>query len=412
MADIKDKLELLGVMRGEQWRRNLEQLAKERAEGLYEIDKLLPGQAVGEEGIRFYLVRTDYPLDACHGNTQLGAALRALPEHIAVSAADAELAGFDPSKAFFVDTETTGLTGGTGAVAFLVGVGHFLEDRFRLEQCFMRDYDEEEPMLRYLDGLFSNCGAVVSYNGKSFDMPLVATRFIANRIPFKLEGVPHFDLLHVMRRFCKLRLGDCTLGNVERTILNVERHGDVSSELIPQTYFDYLRTRDARPLSRVFYHHAYDILSLVGLTAWVSQSLAAPCGEGFEHVEDRLGLLRLHINQKHYEDAIRHESLRLLALAHKRLKDFEQMGEVLERLVGEFPRDLDARLELAKLHEHRTRNLAEAERLCVEAVDFLEVRMALERGTGIESARLIEFRRRLDRIRRKMGRHGGGGEMD
>jgi len=166
VADVQDKLKTLlnmqGVMSGADFR------------------------AKAEDG--FYLVRSDFPLDTAHGTMTLGSALDAEARHIAVSANDEELQAFDPETAVFVDTETTGLMGGAGTVAFLIGVGYFTDGVFRLDQCFMRDYDDEEPMLRYLNGLFKEAETLVSFNGKSFDLPLMRTRFITNRIPFRLDS--------------------------------------------------------------------------------------------------------------------------------------------------------------------------------------------------------------------------------
>jgi len=421
MSELRDKLQSLlarqGLMSGAEWRRKTEELAQRRASGEFEIDRVVSGEVVGDANAGFFLVRTEFPLDTAHGNVTLGEALLALPEHVALSANDADLRDFAPETAIFLDTETTGLAGGSGTVAFLVGAGYFDGAVFRLEQAFMRDFDDEEPMLRYLDGLFTGRDAVVTYNGKSFDIPLLRTRFIQNRMPFRLDAALQYDLLHAARRFWKRRLGDCGLTNIEREVLAVRRHGDVSSAEIPEIWLNYLRTRDARALEAVFYHHRMDILSLAALAGRLSQSLSLPQGTGFAHVEDRLSLVRLHFLQKHYRDvtdhgrrlleeeaepAIRCECLYLMGMACKRLQQWYDMEEAWTLLVTERPGDLVARLELAKHLEHRARNLLEAERLCAETVQFLETRSAL--GTDELPLGLEDFRARLERIRRKLGR--------
>jgi len=409
-------------MRGSDWMQRLDDLRKQRESGEFEIDTVVSGHVVGDDDLGFYLVQETLPHDTHQGAIDLGAVLDVCGDHIALSASDDELREFDPRKALFVDTETSGLSGGTGTVAFLVGVGYFVEDEFRLDQCFMRDYDDEEPMLEYLAEVFKGKEAVVSYNGKSFDLPLLRTRFIQNRIPFRADSVMHFDLLHAARRFWKRRLGACNLTNVERMILGIERHGDVPSYEIPQMWFDYIRTRDARRLDGVFYHHKMDILSLVALTAWLSRCLSSPDGSGFEHAEDRLSMVRVFFMQKKYESvivqgeqlleieeqgALRKECLEYLALAAKRLHDWQRMEDSYTLLLRENPTNLVARLELAKHHEHRTRNLLDAERHCAEAVDYLETRAALGRATEFEAAPLAAFQRRLERIRRKLGRGKG-----
>lgn len=423
---MKDKLESLlrakGVMAGAEWRQRLEEQVQRAASGEFEIQNVVPGTVVGESpDTGFYLVRTDYDIDTLHGPVPLGAALQSLPEHIALSACDDELQSFDPTTAVYLDTETTGLSGGAGTVAFLVGAGYFVDGMFRLEQCFMRDYDDEEPMIAYLGELFRRFETVVTYNGKSFDIPLLRTRFIQNRTPFRLDSALQLDLVHVARRFFKLRIQQCNLTAVERNVLGIQRHGDVPSELIPQMWFDYLRTRDARAMDRVFYHHRMDILSLAALTGLLSRSLAEPDGTGFEYAEDRLSLVRIHFRQKRYdvvvphalrllqddlEEHLRHECLRLIAFAHKRMNDWERMAETWDMLLRENPRDLEARLELAKFHEHRARDLAAAERVCLDAIEYLETRRFVGGNPLTTTPHIQEFRYRLERIRKKLGRGG------
>ncbi len=422
--DIKARLNALlknrNLMTGSQWEGQRGEEQQKRQAGSYDLEHVMLGQnwpeEVEEGESSFFLVRKDYPLDYQHGNLSLGLALQASAAHVAFSACDEELADFDPATACFVDTETIGISGGTGTVAFLIGVGYFTETGFRLDQCFMRDYDEEEPMLAFLAERFRSATSVVGYNSKSFDLPLLRTRFIQNRIPFHGEACPHFDLVHATRRFYKRRLSDCSLGNIEREVLGVQRHGDVPSYLIPQMWFDYLRTRDARPLRGVFHHHEMDILSLVTLTSWLSTCLTAERGAGFEHVEDKLSLARLHHRQKKYEDAVelakaclesdrfdrpgtaeeamRRECLNLLADAYKRLSRFEEMQETLELAVSEFPSNAAARLELVKHLEHRAKDLARAHALCAEALEapgqFGAVMMT------------VEFEGRLARLERKL----------
>ena len=415
---LRDLTERLGMLSASEWVEKREEIEAQRAAGDFEIEKVVPGTVIEREEGAFFLLRRDYPLGHLQGIVELGAALQSSSKHIAFSAADPALEDFDPRRALFMDTETTGLAGGTGTVAFLVGVGYFTEEDFRLEQCFLRDFDEEEAMLSYLGERFGDFDTVVGYNSKSFDLPLLRTRFIQNRLPFRLDRALHYDLVHAARRFWKRRLSDCSLGNIEREVLGIYRHGDVPGYLIPQLWLDYLDTRDARPLEGVFYHHQMDILSLAALTGWLSQCLDAEDGEGFAHIEDQLSVVRMHFTQKHYAEAVRcgraylekdaaspmrRECLEMVALAHKRLNEFEEMEEIFETLLSEFPGDAGARLELAKHHEHRTRDLRRAEHLCREAVEQLR-----QAGLGgVSGAGLYAFERRLERIRKKLARGGG-----
>jgi uncharacterized protein YprB with RNaseH-like and TPR domain len=186
----------------------------------------------------------------------------------ALLARDERLAGIDCRRMAFVDTETTGLAGGTGTYAFLVGVGVFDGEAFTIHQFFMRDYGEEPALLQSLGELLDGLEAVVSFNGKSFDLPLLETRFIMSRQSPRLVDAPHLDLLSPARRFWKYRLDSCALSSLETEILGVRRtHEDVPGWLIPGLYTDYARSGDAREMPRIFYHNAQDILSLVTLAA-------------------------------------------------------------------------------------------------------------------------------------------------
>jgi len=417
ILQLRALLNTPGVMGGAQFRAVAEDRDAARARGDFEVRKVVPGEIVGEPDNGFYLVRQEFPLVWEHGNTPLGAALAADARHIATSANDDELHAFDPRKAVFVDTETTGLMGGSGTVAFLIGVGYFTENAFRLDQCFMRDYDDEGPMLAFLDGLFSNAETLVSFNGKTFDLPLLRTRFIQNRAPFRLERAMHYDLVHAARRFWKKRLGDCSLGSVERNILGLQRHGDVDGADIPTLWLQYLRTRDARPLVPVFYHHKMDILSLVSLTGLLSQKLSEPAGEGFEHHEDRLSLLRLQVKRKEWEQAaalaekllealddekLMCECLELAVLAMKRTKDWDRMESYSVRIIQQFPNHTAARIEYAKHLEHKRRNLPEAIRVCREGLKLQETRQALGYSPAILGLRDLELR--VARMEKKLNK--------
>ncbi len=390
--------------------------------GNFEIDRVMEGECIGDEDNGFFLVRRDFPLDYEQGNVVLGDALKSNAGHIALSANDTELTCFDARTALFMDTETTGLAGGSGTIAFLIGVGYFVDDVFRLDQCFMRDYDDEEPMLEFLSDLFRDRETIVGYNSKSFDLPLLQSRCIQNRVPCRLSGLPHYDLVHAARRFWKRRLKDCSLGNIERQILGVHRHGDVPSYLIPQLWFNYVHTRDARALSPVFYHHQMDILSLVSLTAWLCQCLDRPLGNGFDHAEDKLSLVRIYFQQKKYDALIPHaqeflkeshptplrrECLEMLGMAFKRRNRFSEMQQSWETLLEECPHDYTAIIELMKHHEHRTRDLKAAYALGTSYQDHWREQHPHDEN----SIELRALQHRLERLERKLGPHAAGDDF-
>jgi hypothetical protein len=414
---IRGKLDRLGFMGGSRWSHGGGGEDTRRIEsGEFDIDRIIPGEPVEREGVSFWLSRTDYPLDHTQGRVPLGNLLSSSAQHIAMSANDPELDAFDPRKTCFIDTETIGLAGGTGTVAFLIGVGYFEDDFFRLDQCFMRDYDEEEPMMAWLAELLPRFETFVGYNSKSFDLPLMRTRFVQNRVRFPLGSAAHYDLVHAARRVWKRRLNNCSLQNIEREVLGIIRTGDVPSYLIPQFWFDYVQTRDARPLEGIFYHHKMDILSLVSLAAYLSDRLGEVDGQGFEHAEDQLSVIRMHYQQKRYDEVLRlgaaflgtqptpgleRDCLEMIGFAQKRRELWEDMETTFEQLLERFPSDLTARLELAKHHEHRRRNIVRAAALCREALH--------DRALAEHPAILVgkhELQKRLTRLEKKLGKHG------
>lgn len=258
------------------------------------IDRLLPGEIVDTEHGAFFLYQERHELGHRHGDQVLSSLLRCAPELPAYLAGDGRLAHIDFRDLAFIDTETTGLAGGTGTYAFLVGVGVFEEDSFCIYQFFMRDYHEEPAQLHAVGELLDGLRAVVSFNGRSFDLPLIETRFIMNRQQPRLVDAPHLDLLSSARRFWRYRLESCSLGSLEREVLGVERtQADVPGWLIPSLYVEYARTGDAREMPRIFYHNAQDILSLVTLAARQCDLLSMPLPPDDEVAgEDLYGLGR------------------------------------------------------------------------------------------------------------------------
>jgi uncharacterized protein YprB with RNaseH-like and TPR domain len=288
-AELRDKLKRMGVHRGLRQARS-----RPRRRGPA-IETLLPGQIVDNDLGSFFLYREGHELEERHGHHGLDDLLAHEPRVASLLARDERLAGVDFRDMAFIDTETTGLAAGTGTYAFLVGVGLFEEDGFAIHQFFMRDYDEEPAMLHALGELLDQLEAVVSFNGKSFDLPLLETRFIMARQAPRLVDAPHLDLLPAARRFWKYRLDSCALSSLETEILGVQRtHDDVAGWLIPGLYVDYARSGDAREMPRIFYHNAVDILSLATLAARMCDLLSTPLPMDAELPgEDLYGLARL-----------------------------------------------------------------------------------------------------------------------
>lgn len=250
-----------------------------RAELAWPIEALVPGRVIQAGAGSLFLGESSFPLDHRCGHARLsGFWQEGLKNARYIIGRDVDLAGLDQGRVVFLDTETTGLAGGSGTYAFLVGIGYFRAGNFIIQQYFMRDFHEERLLLIALQKVLSRFAGVVSYNGKCFDLPLLETRFICSRLANPLPDPIHLDLLFPSRRLWKRRLPDCRLGTVEREILGVRRTGDVPSWEIPLLYFNYLRSRDARPLVRVFDHNRQDILSLAALTGHVCELLSDASG--------------------------------------------------------------------------------------------------------------------------------------
>jgi uncharacterized protein YprB with RNaseH-like and TPR domain len=316
-----------------------------------------------------------------------------------------------PTDVLFLDTETTGLAGGTGTNAFLIGVGYFDGDAFTLQQFFMRSPAEERSMLEELRQLFSAFPVLVTFNGKSFDWPLLDTRFLMHgyRLDFTFT---HLDLLHPARRIWKHRLPSCSLTSLEQAIFGIERSGDVPGYLIPQLYFDYLRDGDARRLRPVFSHNRADIVTLACLLETLLQAESEP-EDALTHPEDRIGLalallaagdfgrasqlLSDSLAVERLEPSLRLRAQKELWLLLRRSGRASDGIALLESMcseaIGKRDIDLFPYLELAKYYEHAVRDYRAAERIVERAIRLVELT-----GRRSERADLIY---RLNRIQRK-----------
>ncbi|MFQ5791360.1 MAG: ribonuclease H-like domain-containing protein, partial [Acidobacteriota bacterium] len=350
------------------------------------LDELLEGRLVQNGHGQCYEVVRQYPLDHWHGRMSLSRLKLVSPSAFSILARGGDGGDLDLTRTVFLDTETTGLSGGSGTCAFLIGCGYVEDDCFLLRQLFMRDYAEEEAMLHELASLLARFEGLVTYNGKSFDVPLLESRFVLSRLPFPLTEVPHFDLLHPARSLWKARAESCRLAQLEYLLLGFEREEDVPSELIPGLYFDYLRSRDASHIFRVFIHNGYDILSLAALTVRATEMLDE--GASPEHPLDDYSLGRLferaelaERSMHHYNRALgsglsgaaRRRSIQRLARQHKRQGDWEQALLLWEELAsGEGLEAIQALEEITKVREHRQHNFAGALESCRRALARLE----------------------------------------
>jgi hypothetical protein len=365
----------------------------------------LPGGEARNDLGKYWLAEKFYPGHRRHGSVEIDCLAELPPDHLS-AISRGEIPPAPPSRWVFLDTETTGLAGGSGTCAFLIGVGTIEDRGFRVRLFFMRDYDEEPAMLAALAEFLSHYEVVITYNGKAYDAPLLETRYRLARQRPPLERLAHLDLLYAARRLWRVRLESCRLVELEHHVLGVEREGDLPGEMIPYYYFEYLRTREAFRLVPLFHHNVMDIVTLAALTAVVLPVFAAPADSGLRHAEDLLGMARWLEQGEDFDGAI--EMYR--RAVDRGLRDphlFRALFETarLERKLGRLDRavavwcDLAsgknpfrraALEELAKYYEHVERNYP----------------MALEMtAAAIRLGSAPELVRRQERLARKAASH-------
>lgn len=339
------------------------------------IEEWMSGEVVTTSVGEHFETERLYASGKRHGSMEI-ARLSDLPQDLLGALSGNAVPACCPTEWAFLDTETTGLAGGTGTVAFLIGVGHITAEGFRVRHFFMRDYGEEASMLARLNEFLARFRVMVTYNGRTYDQPLLETRYRLARTRPPFAKLEHLDLLHGARRLYKLRMENCRLVTLEQQILGVERVGDLPGELIPYVYFEYLRTKQAARLVPVFHHNSIDILSLACLTGIVPYAFQEPAGENITHATDMLGLARwlqsldrgeeaLRLMRrslgKGLPDALAFRALWDAALLAKKLEKYAESLELLEELTTcANPHRVSALEELAKHYEHRAKDWARA----------------------------------------------------
>jgi uncharacterized protein len=337
-----------------------------------------------------------------HGHVCVASALGVSSQTLAWLCLDPALAELDLSRMLFLDTETTGLSGGTGTVAFLIGLASFRDGALVLEQLVLPNLGCEAPMLARLAERLAVASCVVSYNGKSFDWPLLRTRFLLARMPLP-PLPPHIDLLHTARRVWKPRLGSVRLTEIEREILRFEREGDIDGAEIPGRYFEFLRGAGAERLAPVLEHNQHDVIALAAILGTLGQRFER--GELELPPEDALAFARLAARADAGEragafaqavidggfgDAHTRAAYELLCQVERRAGDPQAAARALEDALA-FARTETERatlhFALAKLYEHELRD---AQRAHLHALHTERIE-----GPAAHGKRLGRLRRRL-----------------
>ena len=387
----------------------------------------LGGAVVEHSDGAVIVVDREYRADLLHGRTPIGEIVSTITEGddaMQLMAKAWPSASGIGGRLLFLDLETTGLFSGAGTQAFLIGCAAIEGTSIRVRQFLLPGFEHERTLLNEMQAWAKSHGALCTYNGRTFDVPLIETRFMFHRVPCPLDGVPHLDMLHPARRMWRQRPlatgtpdpddSSCSLGVLEKQIAGLHRVGDVPGYEIPSRFFKFVRTGDARPLEAVMEHNRLDLISLAAvlaraivlITRGPSAAITAQEAYGLARVYERAGefdnaeasLLRTIEFAKRVgaEPEVHGEALRRLAWVRRRDRRPHEAAEawnelaVLPRCAAALRRE--AKEALAIHHEHRLKDLRSARQ---HALDLL--------AEGIANRARVQHR--LDRLERKLARY-------
>jgi len=389
------------------------------------VASALGGRRVANRFGECLVIDRRYESDRWHGGVQIGDctiddldSLRILDPNLGRSAGlqaclepDAHRAGLQPClepvtrraglepcpRTIFIDLETTGLSGGAGMVAFLVGCGYFDLGAFQVRQFLLTSHAGERALLAAVAEFFEGADLFVTYNGKTFDVPVMETRWLFHRMEMPSiggeGGVPHFDMLHPARRLWKHDESGCRLSTLERTLFDVVRVGDVPGMEIPARFYGFVRSGDPRPLEPVLEHNRIDLVSLAAVTAR-GMRMAREGHDGCRDCAEALALGRILERAEHFTRAeacyrfaaqssasqVRADALYRLAVRLRRDRRFDAAADTWRELI-EFTEPKSMRRgqlndfrqiaveALAIYREHRAKDLAGARELALAALD-------------------------------------------
>jgi len=311
------------------------------------------------------------------------------------------------------DLETTGLAGGTGTYPFLMGFGIFEENGIRIYQYFLPEFGREISAYLDLKRLWTDKSTLLSYNGKSFDYPLLRNRLILNRIDNPFEGYRHLDLLHLTRRLWKNVLPSCSLGTIEERIFNFNRWRDIDGSLIPQAYFTFLQTGDSSDIKRIIDHNQLDIVSLARLLFYLHQIENNELNSDFPDREkismfniavSISDLVRLEpiINSFASENKkLPNQSLKNYSILLKRQNKWSMALEIWQNFIDNGEEIMFSCEELAKYYEHKKKNIEKAIDYTKRAIDFFSIveEIQVQKEIGEKKGR---FEYRLNRLSIKL----------
>ncbi len=388
-----------------------------RAESVTELPDLsmLGGQWFESPQVPGYVIESVYEAGHEHGRIALHRALAMDTARLATQCRDERLAACRAADFLYVDTETTGL-GGAGVMVFLAGTARFDGSLLRLRQYLLPSPQYEGGLLGGLHDDLARAAALVSYNGKSFDLPMLEARYILARQRPVFRQLPHLDLLHPNRRLFRGRFDSHRLPTMEVELLGFEREADCPSAEVPERYFRFQRSGDPTPILPVLRHNAWDVLSLVALAA----HLGAVC----DGAEGALAAARaaeyagdFELAAGRFEAALegdlprpqRLEAMEHAARCWRRLDRLEDASRCWRAIIAEpRTRTLVPYVELAKIAEHRERDAAAALAMVERALSL--VRDGLARpGMPNSETGVASLERRRTRLAARTARGAATG---
>jgi uncharacterized protein YprB with RNaseH-like and TPR domain len=414
MADIKDKLEQLKKERKarsrsksqlvkdtwEQIEKKANLSVKDKLEHLISLTreekpqklKAPPFEPLKREPLQF--IENPYPLDVKYGKVTLSS-------------------GLEIKGSILIDLETTGLSGGSGVVAFLVGLGFYRDDKFYVAQFFLGELAEEEKMIQELGQFFSqmNFQSIVTFNGKGFDMPLLETRFILHKQPFILSELPHLDFLFPARSLWRHKHENCRLYHLAREVVEADRSEDIPSAEIPWRYFEYLNTGNFELIEPILYHNQEDILSLLGVIIVGSFFFSDEKKDKFTDAMDLFGAGRVmenvgeaeksvHFFKRALEEGLSDElsltAKKKISYHFKKNQEWKSAVSLWKEMTSSNARSRDLLCsfrELAMYLEHKEKKYEEARKIAEEGYV-----LSLDFSSYFEK----DFTHRRERLKRKI----------
>lgn len=372
----------------------------------FPLESLIHGEEMENHAGKFYLAHKRVPVTFRHGFRKLQTISQLNMNTLSVLANHPNMDRFHYRDGLFLDTETTGLAGGTGTLPFLIGIGWFEEEHFIIKQIFIRDFKEERASLFFLLDLAKTKRFLITFNGKAFDIGLLSTRLILNRLHNSLSELPHLDLLHPSRRLLGHRTDNSRLVTLEESVLGFRRKGDLPGSEIPGRYFDWLKSRDARFMLDVFEHNRLDIISMVSLTIHLAEIFDNHTDKGVTDFYEHIAASRLLLDRGEIPAAqrilkplifsdnrnIACESRRILSLIYKRTGFYGDAIKIWEMMILDDPGDIYGTEELAKFYEHKKHDFN-------RALDL--VHRLLSRSGHINRVERESLNHRFNRLRKR-----------